>query len=393
MTSAAFAFRGYDVKNLGRTPELLAHPVYGSTVERYVNEGSEICSAATNRSINLVGRIRRKAESSIHTYAQDLAMIVAVELAQLKLLEEHFGVSLAKAQMAFGYSLGEVSALVACGVYSMEAALTPLLKLAADAASLAKNVRMGIVFSRGPALNLDAVRRLCLQISNEGKGVIGISSHLSPNTVLLLGQGETVVEFKRRMGDVLPAPVHLRENPNRWPPMHTQIVRQKNIPNRASVFLDGAPGGFVVPHPPVLSMVTGGFDYNDYNSREMLERWVDHPQRVWSVISRTLSEGVETVIHLGPDPNILPATFNRLSIDVTTQLSGRSLGSLGLRAVSRIVRRRRPWLSNLLSENASLLRAPFVEQVIVEDWLLQQEFSGVTKVEESKSRKVEKSKS
>jgi [acyl-carrier-protein] S-malonyltransferase len=66
---------------------------------------------------------------------------------------------------------------------------------------------------------------------------------------------------------------------------------------------------------------------------------------------------------------------------------------LGLRAASRIVRRRRPWLSNLLSENASLLRAPFVEQVIVEDWLLQQEFSGVTKVEESKSRKVEKSKS
>jgi len=34
LPTAALAFRGYNVVNLGRTPELLAHPRFGATVER-----------------------------------------------------------------------------------------------------------------------------------------------------------------------------------------------------------------------------------------------------------------------------------------------------------------------------------------------------------------------
>ena len=33
LSQAAFAFRGYNITNLGRTPELLAHPAYGRVVE------------------------------------------------------------------------------------------------------------------------------------------------------------------------------------------------------------------------------------------------------------------------------------------------------------------------------------------------------------------------
>ena len=40
----AFAFRGYNTTNLGRTTELLAHPAYGPIVERYLVEASAICS-------------------------------------------------------------------------------------------------------------------------------------------------------------------------------------------------------------------------------------------------------------------------------------------------------------------------------------------------------------
>ncbi|MFI5460046.1 MAG: hypothetical protein ACHRXM_31900, partial [Isosphaerales bacterium] len=32
ITTAAFAFRGYDATNLGRSPELLEHPAYGPVV-------------------------------------------------------------------------------------------------------------------------------------------------------------------------------------------------------------------------------------------------------------------------------------------------------------------------------------------------------------------------
>ncbi|MDA1015357.1 MAG: hypothetical protein O3A00_13015 [Planctomycetota bacterium] len=41
--------------------------------------------------------------------------------------------------------------------------------------------------------------------------------------------------------------------------------------------------------------------------------------------------------------------------------------------MSRIVRRHRPWLAGLLSSDAALLRAPFVEQIMLEDWLLEQD--------------------
>jgi [acyl-carrier-protein] S-malonyltransferase len=71
---------------------------------------------------------------------------------------------------------------------------------------------------------------------------------------------------------------------------------------------------------------------------------------------------------VGPHPNLLPATFNRLSNNVTAQTRGWS--GLGKRTMSRLVRR--PWLTRLLPSSAALLRAPFVEQVILEDWLLEQ---------------------
>ena len=60
--------------------------------------------------------------------------------------------------------------------------------------------------------------------------------------------------------------------------------------------LGTAPGGFTAPSPPVLSCVTGETSYNSDNSREILNRWVDHPQRVWDVVNKTLAAGVETII-------------------------------------------------------------------------------------------------
>ncbi len=373
ISSTALAFRGYNVTNLGKTPELLKHSAYGPTVAQFLKQASEICADVTHCKVDLARRVRKRQNTSLRTYAQAISLVVGTELAQVRLLEEFFGVSLTDVQLAFGYSLGEVAALVAGGVYDMETALTPLLVLAKDAAELASNVTMGVLFSRGPALDCDAVRRLCLEISNCGRGVIGVSSYLSPNTVLLLGQGRTVDRFKRMMHGVLAKPVHIRKNPNRWPPMHTPLVRQRNISNRAGVMLDTAKGGFTAPVPPVLSCVTGDASYNDYNSRELLVRWIDHPQRLWDVIDKVLAAGITTIIHVGPEPNIIPATFNRLCNNVTAQLSGYSLSGFGLRAISHIVRRPRPWLTSLLFSDATLLRAPFVEQIILEDWLLQQQ--------------------
>ena len=58
MDEAAFAFRGYNVTNLGRTPELLEHPAYGPIVEKHLKEASEIYTAATLQRVDLVKRVR-----------------------------------------------------------------------------------------------------------------------------------------------------------------------------------------------------------------------------------------------------------------------------------------------------------------------------------------------
>src|SRR5262245_40564322 len=102
MGTAAFAFRGYNITNYGRTPELLDHPVYGPTVEAFLREASDIYAEAVRRPVNLVQHARDCKESSMGTYGRDIALIVAVELAQLRLLEQHFGVNFKDSDLTFG---------------------------------------------------------------------------------------------------------------------------------------------------------------------------------------------------------------------------------------------------------------------------------------------------
>lgn len=371
LRSSAFAFRGYNITNLGRTPELLAHPAYGAVTAQFLREGSEICADVIKQPVDLLARVRERRETrDLRDYPEDVALIVAVEMAQLKLLEQFFGMSINKAKVALGNSLGEATALMATGVYQMNDLLRVPLALAKDCAELARDVSLCVLFSRGPVLDLDTVRKLCLEISQQGEGIIDVSTYLSPNSLILMGQNGTMAGFDAMMHDVFPQQVFMRRNQHRWPPLHTSIMWQRNIPNRSAVLMQTTPGGLRAPSIPVLSMVTGEASYQEINSREILHRWVDHPQRLWDVVYKLLSGGIETVVHVGPAPNLLPATFHRLSMNIQGQMNGRGLGGFGRRAVSRMARR--PWLTRLLPSFTALFRAPFVQQINLEDWLLEQ---------------------
>ena len=368
-SETAFAFRGYNITNLGRTRELLEHPAYGNTVERYLLQATRICSEVTGHPTDLLWRVRNNKEPSLESYGEALALVMAAELAQVQLLEEFHGVTYQKARLAFGYSLGELTAISCGSVFSMEEVLRIPVAMAADSVELAHDATMGILFSRGPAINEEDVDRLCRQITSEGAGTIGISAILSPNSYLLIGQQQTVHRFKKVMHERLPDPAHIRINDHRWPPLHTPIVRQKHIPDRSSVMMETMSGGFQPPLPPVVSLVTGKQSYNDYGARDLVRRWIDHPQRLWDAITETLASGVSTIVHVGPHPNVIPATFRRLTDNVNDQMAGKSIGSLGLRAAAGLARR--PWLTALLPSQANLLRAPSLQHVILEDWLLE----------------------
>ena len=247
--TSAFAMRGYNITNLGRTDELLEHPAYGPVVAGYLKEASAICSDVIGRRVDLIGRVRRRREGSLKTFADQISLIISVELAQIALLREFFGIEWNSARVALGYSLGEVAAVIAAGMYEMENIIRPLLAMAAECAELGKDVRMGLLFSRGGELDQSAVRQLCARVNCQGRGVIGISSFLSPNAILVLGQGNTVDVFKSIMPEFLTKAVHLRKNSNRWPPLHTPILWERNLPNRAAVIMHTIEGGFKKPVP------------------------------------------------------------------------------------------------------------------------------------------------
>lgn len=368
IADSALAFRGYNVTNFGRSAELLQHPVYGPHVSEALVEASFVCREVLKRPVDLAQDILSARPATLESFPNDIALIVAMEVAHVRLLEMYHGVDIQQANMAFGYSLGEATALVCGGVYTMSDILRPLVTTAPECAALGQDVTMGVVFSRGLELNVPAVYKLCLEINRQGTGVIGVSAELSPNTALVLGQGDTVDRFAQRMPEVFPPHVHLRRNKHQWPPLHTPILWERDITCRAARLWHAVDHKPAAPHPRVFSLATGSFAYKDYNSRDVLYRWLDHPQLLWEAIFATLTAGVGTVIHIGPEPNLILATFHRIAENVEQQLQGGSARSLGLRAVSAIWR---PWIAKWLSAKSALLRAPHVEHVILEDWLLE----------------------
>jgi|GEM_PF-291276 len=368
--STAIACRGYDVTNLGRSRELLEHESYGPVVRSMLEHVSEVSSDALATKIDLVDHVVAGEPTSLAKFPWDIATIVAMELVQLELLEQFHNVPVREARMSFGYSIGELSALIFGGSFSLESLLPVPLRLAPDCADLAEDTTLGVLFTRGGALHAEDVERLCRAVSAEGNGLIGPSAYLSPNTALLLGQGKTLERIEKLMGEFIPEKVILRRNPNRWPPLHSPLIWERSIPNRAAIMLYHMHEQPKPPTPSILSCVTGEESYDSPDSREILIRWTDHPQKLWDVIDKTLAGGIELVIHAGPSPNLIPATFSRLENNVTRQLQqgNKYLHMLGRGLASGW--NRHAWLTRLLPSKAALLRLPFLVHVTLEDWLL-----------------------
>ena len=366
LANTALALRGYNVRNLGRSQELLQHKLYGPRVAGWLGQGSEIASDLLSRPVDLVDQVTSGQEASLATYGEAVAMIMAMELAQLEILQQVFDIDYQQCQLGFGYSLGEITALVAAGVFTFADALSVPLLLAEDCVALADDVTLGVLFSRDQTIDREGVDRGLVKINQQGRGVAGISAELSPNTLLLMGQADSLDRLRDLLCEDRPRQVVLRKNRDRWPPLHSPIMWQRNIPSRAAQTMLTLASGVNAPSFPVLSLVSGGMDYSESNCRELLYRWVDHPQLLWEAVYETLKLGVETVVHIGPGPNIIPSTYQRLSANVETH----NESNLGMRLLSAVAQR--PWLQKVLPERTALLRAPVVQHLILEDWLLDQ---------------------
>jgi len=372
IATSALVFRGYDLTNLGRAPELLEHHAFGPTVRSVLASASELCGDVLGRQVDLAARILAREASTLETFVHDIGTIVGMELAQIRLLQEFFDVPVPQARLTFGHSIGELAALVVGGMYTMEQLLPIPLALATDCAQLTVNTTMGILsIQGGPPLVIEDVQHLCSTISSRGEGLIGPSTYLSPYQVLLLGQGNTLDLLEHEMREYLPAGVTLRRKPNHWPPLHTPLVWERNIPNRTAMLMYHTGGGHNKPTPNVVSCTTGLANYDEWNSRAILADWTDHPQRIWDAMEHTLASGAELVIHVGPEPKLLTTCFDRLSHKIMKQLKMRHLDRLGSSVIPSIGKN--GWLTRKLPANAVLLRAPFLHHLVLEDWLMAQD--------------------
>lgn len=368
LSRSALAFRGYNSTNLGRSAELLAVPAYTEVMKRRLVAISEVAADELKRPVDLVARIEQQIPTGFEDYPDAVALIYAVELAQIDLLREVHGLDIGEAQLAFGYSLGELVALAAAGVVPQNDAIRAPLAMAEDCAALALDVTMGVVFSRRLALNEAEAHRLCSAITAEGKGAIAISAVLSPNTLLVLGQHDTLSRFREQMSVLCASRVYMRLNDARWPPLHTPIVRQRCVPDRASIMIQSFNSHAEAARPPVFSLVTGKMTTDEPSIPELLRNWIDRPQRLWDGVMACLASGVQCIIHVGPEPNLVPATFQRLADNVQQQKRSGVTG-LSIRALRQIANR--PWLASLLPQRTALLRAPQVQQIMLEDWLIE----------------------
>jgi [acyl-carrier-protein] S-malonyltransferase len=373
ISTSAIAFRGYDVSNLGRSPEILEHPAYGPIARASLESASSLCSDALGERVDLAARILAREPSELGTFVEDIGTVVGMQIAQIRILEEVFDIPVRQARLSFGHSIGELSALVLGGAYEMEQLLPVPLSLATDCAELTADTALGILSVHGGTLQIEDVEHLCASISRRGQGLIGPSTYLSPYQVLLIGQHDTLSVLEQEMHHYLPEGVTLRRRPNQWPPLHTPIVWERNIPNRTAMAMLHTGGGDRKPAPPVVSCTTGAASYDEWNSRAILADWTDHPQRLWDVMENTLASGAEIVLHVGPEPKLFPTGFDRLSNRIMKQLKMRHLDRLGSSVIPSLSRN--SWLNRKLPANAVLLRAPFLNHIILEDWLLAQEVS------------------
>ena len=152
IATTCFAFRGYNTTNLGRTPELLAHPAYRPTVVRYLELAGEICANEIGRPVDLVRRVTASSEPGLDAYAEAVALIMAVELAQVQLLEEFHGVHFSTSKLCYGYSLGELTTIACAGVFDMNEVMRVPIAMATDSAELAENTTMVVLFCAGRRL-------------------------------------------------------------------------------------------------------------------------------------------------------------------------------------------------------------------------------------------------
>ncbi|MCX2865151.1 ACP S-malonyltransferase [Paucibacter sp. PLA-PC-4] len=218
---------------------------------------------------------------------------------------------------AAGHSLGEYTALVACGALSLADAL-PLVRLRAQAMQEAVPVGVGAMYA---ILGLDGetVRACCLQVAAETGEVIEAVNFNDPKQTVIAGSkagAEKAAEALKALGAkrALPLPVSA--------PFHSSLM--KSAAERLREKLAGV--NFAAQAFPVINNIDVAVTDSADALRDALYRQAFGPVRWVEVVQALKARGLNTIIECGPG-KVLAGMAKRIDADIisTTVLDPASL--------------------------------------------------------------------
>ena len=329
IATAALVFRGYDLTNLGRAPEFLEHRAYGPVVRAILDSASVLCGDVLGKKVDLAARIL--AARTVHArdlrsrYRHDRRHGAGPDPAARRVFRRPGSAGAAELRPQHRRAVG------AGRRRHVHDGATP-----ADPAGPGDRLRRAdrqhhdgdSVDSGRHPLQIEDVQHLCSTISSRGQGLIGPSTYLSPYQVLLLGQGDTLDLLEQEMREYLPAGVTLRRKPNHWPPLHTPLVWERNIPNRTADD-DVSHGRRAAQTDAERRLMHHGSGQLRRVEQPGDSGRLDRSSPVRDAMEHTLASGAELVIHVGPEPKLLTTCFDRLSHKIMKQLKMRHLDRLG----------------------------------------------------------------
>ena len=202
-----------------------------------------------------------------------------------------------------GLSLGEYSALVACGVMKFEDAV----KFVKKRGYMMQNAVPAGAGKMAAIIGLDEpkVREACAEASD--KGIVECANFNCPGQIVIGGETEAVTlaceKAKAKGGKIFPLAVSV--------PSHTSML--KEVSSRLASELDLCE--IKDPSIKFLSNVKGDFACDAGEIKSLLADQVMKPVLWQNIISKMIEDGITTFIEVGPG-KVLSGFVKKISADV-----------------------------------------------------------------------------
>lgn len=203
-----------------------------------------------------------------------------------------------------GLSLGEYSALLACGVLSFEDAI----QVVRQRGILMQNTVPAGVGGMYAIIGLDPA--LINKICEETEGIVSVANYNYPEQTVITGE---LGALEKAKDSCVAAGAKRALSVKVSGPFHSHLLipageELKNVLDKTTI---------LTPKFPYISNVNAEFIYSDENIRELLSKQVYSPVKWMQSVDTMINSGVDTFIEIGPKKT-LTSMIKKMNTEVKT---------------------------------------------------------------------------